>query len=53
MVDFIYNDFSERESEREGVQEKYSYHGGTTTEAGELDLLAKAVASSLVEKTTS
>ncbi len=40
-------------NEREGVQELYSYRRGTTVEDRELDLLAKAVISLLVEETTS
>lgn len=28
-VDFVCDDFSDGESEREGIQEIYCYHGGT------------------------
>ncbi len=56
-VDLVYNDFSDdfsnSESEREGVQEVYSYYGGTTVEARKLDLLAKAVVLLPVKETTS
>ncbi len=38
---------------REGVQELYSYRGGTTLEDRELDLLAEVVISLAVEETTS
>ncbi len=46
-VDFVCNDFFDGESQREGVQEIYSYRGVATVKAGELDLLAEAVISLL------
>ncbi len=52
-VDLVCDDFFNDKSEREGVQEVYSYHGGTTVEDRELDLLAKAAISLPVEETTS
>ncbi len=44
-VDLVCDDVFDCEREREGVQELYSYRGGTTVKDRELNLLAKAVIS--------
>ncbi len=51
--DLVCDGVSGGESKREGVQEVYSYRGGTTVEARELDLLTKVVISLPVEEITS
>ncbi len=52
VVDLVCNDVFDCEREREGVQELYSYLGGTTVKDRELNLLAKAVISLPAEETT-
>ncbi len=52
-VDLVCNNIVNCEREREGAQELYSYHRGTTVEDRGLDLLAKAVILLPVEETTS
>ncbi len=52
-VNLVCDEVFKCEREREGVQELYSYCEGTTVENRELNLLAKAVISLLVEETTS
>ncbi len=53
VVDVVCDDIFNCELEREGAQELYSYHIGTTVKDRELDLPAKAVISLPVEETTS
>ncbi len=47
-VDLVCNVF-DCKREREGIQELYSYRGGTTVEDRELDLLAKTCAMNIVQ----
>ncbi len=53
VLDLFYDDVFDCEHEKEGAQELYSYHRGTTVEDRELDLPTKAVISLPVEETTS
>ncbi len=53
VVDLVYDDVFDCKREREGVQELYSYLGGTTVKNRELNLPTKAVILLWVEETTS
>ncbi len=52
-MDLVCDDVFDCEREREGAQELYSYHRGTTVEDRELDLPAEAVILLPVVETTS
>ena len=53
VVDLVYDDVFDCKREREGVQELYSYLGGTTVKNRELNLPTKVVILLWVEETTS